>query len=106
MGTVKQIPSFITIRKLLRDPKMAKAGIFEEEELKSFREEFGHFSEEDLLLAIKQARLEIFEDLKNYQVIDVITEKTVRSRPAASVSLPSSQVWREEEEVDEEGEEE
>ena len=75
---------------------MAEAGLFEEEELKSFREEFGHFSEEDLLLAIKQARLEIFEDLRNYQVIDVITEKAVRSRPAASVSLPSRQVGKEE----------
>ena len=56
------------------------SNMYADDEVESFREQFHHFSENELEMAILQAKKDILDELKEYQVVEVQESKVTKEK--------------------------
>ena len=54
--------------------------MYADDEVESFREQLDHFSEKELEMAIMQAKKDIMDELKEYQVVEVQESKVAKEK--------------------------
>ena len=58
----------------------SSSNMYADDEVESFREQFDHFSEKELEMAILQAKKDIMDELKEYQVVEVQESKVAKEK--------------------------
>ena len=67
--------------------------MYDDDEVESFREQFEHFSEKELELAILQARKDILEELEDYQIIEVQKLKVTKENDGSKIKYSRDCGW-------------